>query len=56
MNTYITVKHNKPEKRSWLSKKQLQIEATFAVYMFTPYEKFAFCTYILCLGNERAQN
>lgn len=28
----------------WLRKKQMQIEVTFAVYMFTPWEKFAFCT------------
>lgn len=28
----------------WLRKKQIQIEVTFAVYMFTPWEKFAFCT------------
>ncbi|KAM3476762.1 hypothetical protein MY5147_003078, partial [Beauveria neobassiana] len=26
----------------WLRKKQIQIEVTFAVYMFTPWEKFAF--------------
>lgn len=30
----------------WLRKKQIQIEVTFAVYMFTPWEKFAFCTFI----------
>jgi hypothetical protein len=27
----------------WLRRKQVQIEVTFAVYMFTPWEKFAFC-------------
>lgn len=30
----------------WLRKKQIQIEVTFAVYMFTPWEKFAFCTFL----------
>ncbi|TGJ82276.1 hypothetical protein E0Z10_g6511 [Xylaria hypoxylon] len=28
----------------WLSLKQYQIEVTFGVYMFTPTEKFIFCT------------
>lgn len=36
--------------REWLRRKQLQIEVTFAVYMFTPYEKFAFCTLPLSLS------
>jgi hypothetical protein len=29
----------------WLSLKQYQIEVTFGVYMFTPTEKFVFCTF-----------
>lgn len=29
--------------RKWLQRKQLQFEVTFAIYMFTPWEKFAFC-------------
>lgn len=32
----------------WLRLKQYQIEVTFAVYMFTPVEKFAFCMYHYC--------
>lgn len=28
----------------WLALKQYQIEVTFGVYMFTPTEKFIFCT------------
>lgn len=30
--------------RRWLGLKIYQFEVTFAVYMFTPWEKFAFCT------------
>lgn len=29
--------------RTWLGRKQVQLEVTFSVYMFTPWEKFAFC-------------
>ena len=29
----------------WLRLKQYQIEVTFGVYMFTPVEKFIFCTF-----------
>ncbi|KAK8147677.1 hypothetical protein G3M48_001195 [Beauveria asiatica] len=36
----------------WLRKKQIQIEVTFAVYMFTPWEKFAFCTSFSRLERE----
>lgn len=28
----------------WLHLKQYQLELTYSVYMFTPWEKFAFCT------------
>lgn len=28
----------------WLHLKQYQIEVTFSVYIFTPLEKFIFCT------------
>lgn len=28
----------------WLHLKQYQLEVTFCVYIFTPWEKFAFCT------------
>lgn len=28
--------------RRWLSLKQYQLEVTFSVYMFTPWEKFFF--------------
>jgi hypothetical protein len=30
--------------RKWLSLKQYQLEVTFSVYMFTPWEKFFFST------------
>lgn len=30
----------------WLRLKQYQIEVTFGVYMFTPVEKFIFCTFL----------
>ncbi|KAM3533923.1 hypothetical protein MY4038_002801 [Beauveria bassiana] len=33
----------------WLRKKQIQIEVTFAVYMFTPWEKFAFYSIVFLL-------
>lgn len=29
----------------WMRRKQVQIEVTFAVYMFTPWEKFTFCRF-----------
>jgi hypothetical protein len=29
----------------WLHLKQYQMEVTFSVYIFTPVEKFVFCTY-----------
>lgn len=29
--------------RRWLHRKQYQFETTFCVYIFTPWEKFAFC-------------
>lgn len=32
----------------WLHLKQYQIEVTFSVYIFTPLEKFIFCTCLLC--------
>lgn len=39
--------------RKWLSLKQYQLEVTFSVYMFTPWEKFFFSTfpliYLRCL-------
>ncbi|CEJ80949.1 hypothetical protein VHEMI01105 [[Torrubiella] hemipterigena] len=35
--------------REWLRRKQLQIEVTFAVYMFTPTEKFAFYSIVFLL-------
>lgn len=28
----------------WLQLKIYQVEVTFSVYIFTPYEKFIFCT------------
>lgn len=31
----------------WLSLKIYQVEVTFSVYIFTPLEKFIFCTSIL---------
>jgi|SRR5688572_16351033 hypothetical protein len=31
----------------WLHLKHYQLELTFGVYMYTPWEKFAFCTSIL---------
>ncbi|KAM3512246.1 hypothetical protein MY11210_004093 [Beauveria gryllotalpidicola] len=33
----------------WLRKKQIQIEVTFAVYLFTPWEKFAFYSIVFLL-------
>lgn len=39
----------------WLRKKQIQIEVTFAVYMFTPWEKFAFCTSLSFFSPNRAR-
>lgn len=29
----------------WLQAKILQVEVTFSVYIFTPLEKFIFCTF-----------
>lgn len=29
---------------NWLHRKKYQFEVTFCVYIFTPYEKFIFCT------------
>lgn len=36
--------------RQWLHRKQLQFEATFAVYMYTQWEKFTFYSilFLLC--------
>lgn len=31
--------------QKWLQLKQYHLELTFAVYMFTPWEKFAFCEF-----------
>lgn len=34
----------------WLSLKIYQVEVTFSVYIFTPLEKFIFCTSHLCFA------
>ncbi|KAK3179532.1 hypothetical protein K4F52_009024 [Lecanicillium sp. MT-2017a] len=33
----------------WMRRKQVQIEVTFAVYMFTPWEKFTFWSIVFLL-------
>ncbi|CAM1508309.1 Fc.00g051570.m01.CDS01 [Cosmosporella sp. VM-42] len=35
--------------RRWLSLKQYQLEVTFSVYMFTPWEKFFFSSLVFLL-------
>ncbi|KAM5342519.1 hypothetical protein ACJ41O_013485 [Fusarium nematophilum] len=35
--------------RRWLSLKQYQLEVTFSVYMFTPWEKFFFSSIVFLL-------
>ncbi|EEU44335.1 hypothetical protein NCS57_01133900 [Fusarium keratoplasticum] len=35
--------------RKWLSLKQYQLEVTFSVYMFTPWEKFFFSSIVFLL-------